>query len=150
MVQPRRLARIEKRIQQKIAQVLLRDASDPRLGFLTITRVQVDPEIQICKVYWSVLGDESARRLNESALQHARKFIQHEVADILDTRTVPTLEFHFDESIQGAERISAILREIDEEKQDAGLNPEARSEQDPDTPPDESPAGDPGPQPSRD
>lgn len=146
MVQPRRLARIEKRIQQKIAQVLLRDASDPRLGFVTITRVQVDPEIQICKVYWSVLGDEKERRLNDAALQHARKFIQHEVAEILDTRTVPTLEFHFDESIQGAERISAILREIDEERQGARLNPEAQSGEAPDAPSDEEP----GPETARD
>lgn len=130
MVQPRRLARIEKRIKQKIAQVLLRDANDPRLGFVTITKVSVDAELQVCKVYWSVLGDASARKLNDAALQHARKFIQHEVAEILDTRNVPTLEFHFDESIEGAERISAILREIDEQKQGARRNPDAPVEAD--------------------
>jgi Ribosome-binding factor A len=61
-------------------------------------------------------------------LQHARKFIQHEVADILDTRSVPTLEFHYDESIEGAERISAILKEIDQDKQSARLNPEAKTD----------------------
>jgi ribosome-binding factor A len=50
VVQPRRLARIEKRIKQKIAQVLLRDANDPRLGFVTITKVSVDAELYACKV----------------------------------------------------------------------------------------------------
>ena len=133
MVQPRRLARIEKRIQQKIAQVLLRDASDPRLGFVTITRVTVDAELHACKVYWSVIGDDNARALNESALQHARKFIQHEVADVLETRNVPTLHFLFDESIQGAERINEILRDIDQKQpqRDEPSEPEDQPESDP-------------------
>ncbi len=116
MVAPRRAARINKTIQARIAAVLHRDMKDPRLGFVTITRVEVDAELTKCRVFWSSLGNETERRLNEQALQHGRKFIQHEVAEILRTRNAPILEFLFDESIEGAIRVTRILDELAEER----------------------------------
>jgi len=132
----RRVARLNKTIQARIAAVLLRDMKDPRLGFVTITRVEVDAELTKCRVYWSSLGNANERRLNEQALRHGRKFIQHEVGEILRTRTVPTLEFIFDESIEGAIRVTEILDELARERADDGGD--ASSESDPDTDEDES------------
>lgn len=114
----RRVARINKTIQARIAAVLHRDMKDPRLGFVTITRVEVDAELTKCRVYWSSLGTANERKLNEQALQHGRKFIQHEVGEILRTRTVPVLEFVFDESIEGAIRVSQILDDLARERGD--------------------------------
>lgn len=118
MVQPRRIARLEKLIKAKIARVLLRDMRDPRLGFITISRVVLDRELFRCKVYWSIIGDEKVRRLNEMALEHGRKFIQHEVAEILSTRRVPRLEFLFDPSIAGSIRIQGIIDELNREREE--------------------------------
>ena len=109
MVQPRRLARLEKLIKAKIARVLLRDMRDPRLGFLTISRVVLDRELFRCKVYWSIIGDEKVRRLNEMALEHGRKFIQHEVAEVLSTRRVPRREVLFDPSTARSIRLQGLL-----------------------------------------
>ena len=118
MVQPRRIARLEKLIKAKIARVLLRDMRDPRLGFITISRVVLDRELFRCKVYWSIIGDEKVRRLNEMALEHGRKFIQHEVAEVLSTRRVPRLEFLFDPSIAGSIRIQGIIDELNREREE--------------------------------
>ncbi|MEZ5990610.1 MAG: 30S ribosome-binding factor RbfA [Planctomycetota bacterium] len=133
MAAPRRIQRLEKLIKVKIASTLQRDAKDPRLGLITITRVELDRELVRCKVYWSVLGDEKARRLNEAGLQHARRFIQHEVAEVLETRTVPQLEFVFDESIEGADRVARLLEELERERrQDGGGTGEDRDPEGPD------------------
>ena len=59
----RRLRRLEEQIKERIALVVLRDLQDPRLGFLTITRVELDRELEHCNVYWSVLGDEAELRV---------------------------------------------------------------------------------------
>ena len=95
----RRIARLQQQIKARVAQVISRDMADPRRGLITITKVKLDREMINCKVYWSVLGDEKVRRKNERMLNHAAKFIQHEVAGILTTRTTPRVQFEFDKSI---------------------------------------------------
>jgi ribosome-binding factor A len=111
-VRERRIQRLEELIKERVAEVLHRDMADPRLGLITVTRVRVDREVRTCKVYWSMIGDDKAIRLNERTLEHARGFIQHQVAAVLNTRTVPHVTFAFDESIAGAARIEAILKQI--------------------------------------
>ncbi|PIE24139.1 MAG: ribosome-binding factor A [Planctomycetota bacterium] len=112
MVQPRRLARLNRLIQRRVAEILQFEAKDPRLGMVTITKVELDREIEKCKVFWTSLGDEKDRKLNEHALQHARKFVQHGVGEILPTRNVPQLEFRYDKSVVGAMRMEQLLNEL--------------------------------------
>ncbi len=113
----RRIARLQEQIKARVAQVISRDMADPRRGLITITRVKLDREMVTCKVYWSVFGDAKERARNERMLNHAARFIQHEVAGVLTTRTVPRVQFEFDESILGAIRIDNILRELREERE---------------------------------
>ena len=120
----RRLRRLEEQIKERIALVVLRDLQDPRLGFLTITRVELDRELEHCNVYWSVLGDEAARRLQQQMLDHANKFVRHEVAAILRTRTVPRLHFVFDERVEGALRVQKLIDKLKAER--ATHDPEAK------------------------
>lgn len=120
MVSKRRTERLCSLIKARVAEVLLEEANDPRLGFVTITNVELDRELVRCKVYWSVLGGDKERRTNERALHHARKFIQHAVAEILPTRTVPALQFVFDESVEGAIRIQELLDELRGDDDGAG------------------------------
>ena len=121
----RRIARLQQQIKARVAQVISRDMADPRRGLITITRVKLDREMINCNIYWSVLGDEKERRKNERMLNHAAKFIQHEVAGILTTRTTPRVQFEFDKSIAGSLRVEGILRELreargeEEESEDA-------------------------------
>ncbi len=112
----RRLQRLESTIKAKVAAVLVRDMSDPRLGIVTVTRVQLDRELTLCKIYWSVLGGEKERKVNERVLQHAAGWMRREVAEVMRTRTVPRVEFVFDERIVGAMRIDSILKNLRDER----------------------------------
>ena len=112
----RRIARIEQQIKERIATLLVHGIADPRLGFVTISRVSVDREMSRCLVYWSILGDDKKKRLSASALEHATGFLRRAVAQVLHTRTVPKLEFRFDESVLGVQRMQALLNELRDER----------------------------------
>lgn len=114
----RRLHRLEAQIQHRIAEILLRDLQDPKLGMVTISRVELDSEFTKCTVYWSVLGDQKKRAQTRGALARARGFVQREVGASLSTRTVPHLEFVFDESIAGAVKMQETLSELRRERQE--------------------------------
>ena len=96
----RRLARLSQQIKQRLAEVLQRELSDPKLGLVTITRIELDTEFTSCKAYWSVLSgsdqEDKARRESAGVLNRARGFCQREMARVLHTRSVPQLEFIFD------------------------------------------------------
>lgn len=133
----RRIARLQEQIKQRLAEILQRDLADPRLGLVTITRVELDSEFTVCKAYWSVIGPPHARRDSEAVLTRARGFCQREMGKGLHTRTIPTLEFVFDEGIASGIRINELLRELQQER-------EARGEP-PTPPPDAPPAAPDGP-----
>lgn len=109
MVNERRLARLTEQIRQHVAKIIAQELADPRLGFVTVSRVVLDRELVSCKVYWSCLGDEKARKLSDQALQRARGFVQRQVAHGLHTRTAPHLEFVYDASIAGAIRLQNLI-----------------------------------------
>lgn len=112
----RRLARLSQQIKQRLAQVLQREIADPKMGMVTITRIELDSEFTQCKAYWSVLAgsdqEERARRDSAAALNRARGFCQREMAKALHTRLVPHLHFLFDEGISATTRMNKILAEI--------------------------------------
>jgi ribosome-binding factor A len=112
----RRLARLQEQIKARLAEVLLREVADPKLGMVTITRVELDAEFTQCVVYWSALGDEKAQRQSEAALRRARGFCQREVGKALHTRTVPRFEFRFDRGIQGAITMNELLADLRRER----------------------------------
>lgn len=112
----RRLARLKQQIKQRLAEVLHRDLADPKLGMVTITRIELDTEFSHCKAYWSVLAgsdqEEKAKRDSAAVLGRARGFCQREMARVLHTRSVPHLEFLFDEGIGAAIRMNKLLNEL--------------------------------------
>ena len=119
----RRLARLKQQIKQRLAEVLHRDLADPKLGMVTITRVELDTEFSHCKAYWSVLAgsdqEEKAKRDSAAVLGRARGFCQREMARVLHTRSVPHLEFLFDEGIGAAIRMNKLLHELNPQDKNA-------------------------------
>lgn len=117
----RRIARLQEQIKQRLAEVLQRDIADPKLGLVTISRVELDAEFTLCKAYWSVIaagtGEQKARRDSEEVLTRARGYCQREVGKSLNTRTIPRLEFVFDDGIAGAIRVNQLLHELEQERQ---------------------------------
>ncbi len=111
MASERRQRQIEKRIQQKISEVILFEIKDPRVGFITITGVSIGRDLAIAKVRWSVLNSKEKTRVTH-LLEHARGFLRRAVARDLDIRSAPDLRFEYDDGAERAERISSKLREV--------------------------------------
>jgi len=94
--------------------MLAREVHDPGIGFLTVTRVQVSPDLQLARVYYTTMGSELQRRETAKALNRAAPFLRHQIGQRLRLRRVPVLEFFFDKSIENQERIERVLQEIHE------------------------------------
>lgn len=90
------------------------DVHDPGIGFITLTRVVVSPDLQLARVYYTSLGDEKARKETSKALGRALPYLRRQVGGRLRLRRVPELEFRFDASIEHQDRIEQILRDLHE------------------------------------
>src|SRR4051794_12892034 len=112
MSQGSRPARVADQIRSEIGDLLSRSVHDPGIGFVTITRVQMSPDLQQARVYYTALGDEKARRNSERALERAAPFLRRQIGARLRLRRVPDLAFVFDESIAGQDRIEQLLNEV--------------------------------------
>ena len=88
------------------------DVHDPGIGFITLTRVQVSPDLQLARVFYTSLGDPKARKETAKALERATPFLRRQIGGQLRLRRVPEIEFRFDESIAHQDRIEQILQEI--------------------------------------
>jgi len=112
MSQGSRPDRVADQIRGELGQLLARDVHDPGIGFVTITRVQVSPDIQQARVFYTALGDEKARKNSERALERAMPFLRRQIGARLRLKRVPELKFLYDESIAGQDRIEQLLREL--------------------------------------
>jgi ribosome-binding factor A len=110
--------RVGDQIRQEISELLSRGAvHDPGIGFITLTRVKVSPDLQLARVYYTSLGDAGARRETAKALERATGFFRRQLGERLRLRRVPELVFQFDESVAHQDRVEQILRELHEEEQ---------------------------------
>ena len=112
MPQGSRPNRVADQIRAELASLLAREVHDPGIGFVTLTRVQVSPDIQQARVYYTALGDEQARKKSERALERAAPFLRRQIGSRLRLKRVPELKFHYDDSIARQDRIEQLLNEI--------------------------------------
>ena len=103
-------------LRAEISDLLAREVHDPGIGFLTITHVNVSPDLQIARVYYTTLGDDKARRDSARALGRATPFLRRQIGSRLRLKRVPQLEFFFDESIERGDRIERILNDLNTER----------------------------------
>jgi len=112
MSQGSRPERVADQLRAEIAQLLGREVHDPGIGFVTLTRVQVSPDLQSARVYYTRLGDDAGRRQTERALERATPFLRRQIGSRLRLKHVPTLTFVYDESVAGQDRIEQLLHEL--------------------------------------
>ncbi|ABZ84848.1 ribosome-binding factor a [Heliomicrobium modesticaldum Ice1] len=108
-----RMARMAEEIKRELARLLRDEMKDPRLGFVSITAVEVSGDGRHAKVYVSVMGDESARDNSQAALKQATGFLRTELSKSLRVRYVPELVFLSDLSIERGTRIARLLTEME-------------------------------------
>ena len=112
MSQGSRPDRVADQIRSELASLLAREVHDPGVGFVTLTRVRVTPDLQQAHVYYTALGDEKSRRNTDRALARASGFLRRQIGARLRLKRTPELTFHYDESIAGQDRIEQLLSEI--------------------------------------
>ena len=115
----RRTERLNDLLREEISEVLQRQVRDPRLGgLLSITRVDISPDMRYAKVFVSVLGGDEDRDKALESLARAQGFFRRELAHRLNLRRTPLLSFHRDDSIAVGARVLEIIGKV--EKEDAG------------------------------
>jgi ribosome-binding factor A len=132
MAQGSRTARVADQIRGEIAAMLAREVHDPGIGFVTITRVTVTPDLQQARVYYTALGDDTARRNTERALGRAAPFLRRQIGSRLRLKRTPEIEFLYDESIAGQDRIERLLNEIRAAEHPADAAPDTPTDTDDD------------------
>jgi len=113
----RRPEQVAETLRQVVTDALMRDVRDPRVGFITVTAVQVTNDLSHATVMVSVPGDDAARDRALEGLRSAAGFLRSRVAKTLTTRTVPELHFELDRGLAHAARIDQLLNELRREEQ---------------------------------
>lgn len=113
--------------------LLARQVHDPGIGFLTITRVKITPDLQQARVYYTTIGDDKARKDTAKALGRATPFLRRQIGSRVRLKNVPVLEFFYDESIERQDRIEKIMLDLQAERvEHPHLNDLVTGDDDPD------------------
>jgi len=110
----RRQRRVSELIHRELSLLLMLDARDPRLADVTITAVDITPDLMLAHVYFTVLGDEEKVTEARSGLERATGYLRTQLAARVQLRIVPHLSFELDKSAAYGRRIDELLGEIAE------------------------------------
>jgi ribosome-binding factor A len=117
----RRPGRLGGQIQEEVSDIIRRKLKDPRLGFITITRVHVTGDLRHATVYVSVMGSEEEIESNLGYLDGASNFIRSELGKRIRVKHIPDLKFRYDDSGVTGARIEKLLRHLKKGQDDTGL-----------------------------
>ena len=109
----RRTRQVGEVLREELTDIIRREVKDPRIGFFSLTRIDVSGDLRLAKVYVSVLGTDDERNATMAALDSAAGFIRHHLRPRLRMRHIPELTFRDDRSMEHAEQIGQTLRELE-------------------------------------
>jgi len=107
-----RRARVAQEMREQIALLIARELKDPRIGFVTVTRVEVSADLGYAKAFVSVLGDAKQKADSLSGLQQATGFVRRLLGRRLRMRVLPQLQFVYDKGIDATDRVARLLEEV--------------------------------------
>ncbi len=110
----RRPQRLALQIQQEVSLMISRDMKDRRIGFVTVTGVQLSPDLRHARIFVSSMGSETEKEESLQALNHATGWIRHELGQRIRTRFLPEIVFLTDTSQDYGERIDTLIDQIHE------------------------------------
>src|ERR1700687_5915519 len=116
MPNPHRQEKLGELIAVELSDLLRTRVKDPRVGFASITHVEVSGDYRHAKIYISVMGSDEERASTMKALKHATGFLRHELASRLTLRYMPEIVFKLDTSIEEGTRILALINQIKQEE----------------------------------
>lgn len=112
-----RLERFSELIKKEISDIIREEVSDPRIGFVSVTEVDVSPDLKNAKIHISVFGNEKEKLAAMAGLTSATGFVRSKLASVLQTRNTPEIYFVRDDSIERGSRVLGIIHKIENEKQ---------------------------------
>ncbi len=120
--------RVNELLLEEIAQLLQRGIKDPRIGFVSVIRVETTRDLKNARVYVSVYGEEAAQAETLQGLSSAAGYIRHQLFRSLSLKTIPNLSFVLDDSIAHGVHIASVLRQLEQD----GDEPEAEPDEETD------------------
>jgi ribosome-binding factor A len=123
-VMSHRANRVGEQMKKELSDIIGRKIKDPRIGFVTVTDVEVTGDLQQAKVFISVLGDEEQRENTLKGLAKAKGFIRSEIGSRIRLRKTPEIIFEWDESIDYGHRIDTLLHQVRTEEKPLEKNEE--------------------------
>lgn len=110
-----RPTRVGEQMKKELTEIISRKLKDPRIGFVTVTDVEVTGDLQIAKVYITVLGDEDQKQDTLRGLEKAKGFIRSEMGQRLRLRKTPEILFEFDSAFEYGNKIDSLLRDLNQD-----------------------------------
>jgi ribosome-binding factor A len=114
----RRVLKAAEAIREVVSMAILTDLRDPRIEDVTVTYVEVSPDMRQAKVHVSIMGDDAKQRLCLHGLRSSAGYLQSKIADRIDTRYTPRIAFHLDEGVKKSLAINQLLQELLPETRD--------------------------------
>lgn len=118
----RRAERLAEEIREQVARMIASDLKDPRLGFVTVTRVELAHDLGHARVHVGVLGGEAERRKSLAALEQASGFVRRELGRRLRIRHTPEIDFRYDKGLDATDRVARLL-EAERQRSEAAAGP---------------------------
>src|SRR5215813_2541946 len=121
----RRLLKAGEAIREVVSMAILAELKDPRIRNVTVTHVEVSPDMRHAKVHVSVMGDDAQQKLSLRGLQSSAGFLQSKIAERVETRYTPRLMFVLDQGVKKSIEMARILKQVlppGEEEQIAASN----------------------------
>ena len=110
-----RTDRVRKQLQKELSKILQEDLNDPRIGFVTITRIDLTGDLRYAKVYFSILGDSTNQEETVKGIKSAKGYIRRLIGGRLNLRYVPELSFKLDKSIEYSAYLEKTFERIKNE-----------------------------------
>jgi ribosome-binding factor A len=111
-VSARRTERLAGQIHEELARMIMAGLKDPRIGFVTVTRVALTEDLRLARISVGVLGDQAQRAKTMAGLRQAAGFLRRELGKRLRVRHTPELAFEYDEGLDATDRVARLLEEI--------------------------------------
>lgn len=112
----RRKDRLEHLIRMIISDILLKDISDPRIGFITVNSCELSSDLKHAKIFVSIYGDKVKKEKGMEGLKSATKHIQELLAKRITVKNIPYLQFFLDESIEKGIKLTKLIEEVEKEE----------------------------------
>lgn len=120
--------RVQVQLKREISKILLEDLRDPRIGFVTVTRIDLTGDLRYAKVYFSVLGNDKNQESNVEGVQSAAGYIRMLIAERLKLKFVPELVFKLDKSIEYSMKLEKTFERLRNEQRGNHDNDDSNKE----------------------